>query len=89
MAETYFGIADWQLELPLTWEIIELSVKSSKESTETASLLKSGNKVVEVGWVHSKVEDEEGKQTRYHYLTDNSNLSANHRQIMYLAYCEI
>jgi hypothetical protein len=24
------------------------------------SLLKTGNKVVEVGWVHSKVEDEEG-----------------------------
>jgi hypothetical protein len=29
--------------------IIELSVKSSKESTETVSLLKIGNKVVEVG----------------------------------------
>jgi hypothetical protein len=28
---------------------LELSVKSSKESTETVSLLKSGNKVVEVG----------------------------------------
>jgi hypothetical protein len=28
---------------------IELSVKSSKESTKTVSLLKSGNKVVEVG----------------------------------------
>jgi hypothetical protein len=39
---------------------IELSVKSSKESTEPASLLKTGNKVVEVGWVYSKVEDEEG-----------------------------
>jgi hypothetical protein len=39
---------------------IELSVKSSKESTEPVSLLKIGNKVVEVGWVHSKVEDEEG-----------------------------
>jgi hypothetical protein len=39
---------------------IELSVKSSKESTEPMSLLKIGNKVVEVGWVHSKVEDEEG-----------------------------
>jgi hypothetical protein len=33
--------------------LIELSVKSSKESTETVSLLKRGNKVVEVGWVHS------------------------------------
>jgi hypothetical protein len=46
------------------WSILpnskELSVKSSKESTETVSLLKSGNKVVEVGCVHSKVEDEEG-----------------------------
>jgi hypothetical protein len=29
--------------------IIELSVKSSKESTEPVSLLKTGNKVVEVG----------------------------------------
>jgi hypothetical protein len=29
-------------------EISELSVKSSKESTETVSLLKTGNKVVEV-----------------------------------------
>jgi hypothetical protein len=29
--------------------ILELSVNSSKESTETTSLLKSGNKVVEVG----------------------------------------
>jgi hypothetical protein len=29
--------------------LIELSVKSSKESTETVSLLKTGNKVVEVG----------------------------------------
>jgi hypothetical protein len=29
--------------------IIELSVKSSKESTEPMSLLKTGNKVVEVG----------------------------------------
>jgi hypothetical protein len=28
---------------------LELSVKSSKESTETVSLLKTGNKVVEVG----------------------------------------
>jgi hypothetical protein len=28
---------------------IELSVKSSKESIETVSLLKTGNKVVEVG----------------------------------------
>jgi hypothetical protein len=28
---------------------IELSVKSSKESTELVSLLKIGNKVVEVG----------------------------------------
>jgi hypothetical protein len=39
---------------------IELSVKSSKENTQPVSLLKTGNKVVEVGWVHSKVEDEEG-----------------------------
>jgi hypothetical protein len=30
-------------------DIIELSVKSSKESTEPVSLLKTGNKVVEVG----------------------------------------
>jgi hypothetical protein len=30
-------------------DIIELSVKSSKESTEAVSLLKTGNKVVEVG----------------------------------------
>jgi hypothetical protein len=30
-------------------EAIELSVKSSKESTERVSLLKTGNKVVEVG----------------------------------------
>jgi hypothetical protein len=29
--------------------VIELSIKSSKESTELVSLLKSGNKVVEVG----------------------------------------
>jgi hypothetical protein len=28
---------------------LELSVKSSKESTETVNLLKHGNKVVEVG----------------------------------------
>jgi hypothetical protein len=40
--------------------VIELSVKSSKESTKPVSLLKTGNKVVEVGWVHSKLEDEEG-----------------------------
>jgi hypothetical protein len=40
--------------------LLELSVKSSKESTEPVSLLKTRNKVVEVGWVHSKVEDEEG-----------------------------
>jgi hypothetical protein len=39
---------------------LELFVKSSKESTEPMSLLKIGNKVVEVGWVHSKVVDEEG-----------------------------
>jgi hypothetical protein len=30
-------------------DTIELSVKSSKESTELVSLLKTGNKVVEVG----------------------------------------
>jgi hypothetical protein len=29
-------------------DILELSVKSSKESTEPVSLLKTGNKVVEV-----------------------------------------
>jgi hypothetical protein len=29
--------------------VIELSVKSSKESTKPVSLLKTGNKVVEVG----------------------------------------
>jgi hypothetical protein len=34
------------LQIKLT---IELSVKSSKESIETVSLLKTGNKVVEVG----------------------------------------
>jgi preprotein translocase subunit YajC len=51
-------------------DIIELSVKSSKESTEPVSLLKTGNKVVEVGWVHSKVEDEEG-------TTVGSKLSTN------------
>jgi hypothetical protein len=28
---------------------LELSIKSSKDSTETVSLLKIGNKVVEVG----------------------------------------
>jgi hypothetical protein len=38
---------------------IELSVKYSKESTKALCLLKIGNKVVEVGWVHSKVENEE------------------------------
>jgi hypothetical protein len=38
----------------------ELSVKSSKENTKIVSLLKRGNKVVEVGWIHSKVEVEEG-----------------------------
>jgi TRAP-type uncharacterized transport system substrate-binding protein len=47
-------------ELSKLYMKIELSVKSSKESTESMSLLKTGNKVVEVGWVHSKVEDEEG-----------------------------
>jgi hypothetical protein len=29
--------------------ILELSIKSSKESTEPVNLLKTGNKVVEVG----------------------------------------
>jgi hypothetical protein len=47
-------------------QILKLSVKFSKESTKIVSLLKTGNKVVEVGWVPS------GKQTGYHYLTDNS-----------------
>jgi hypothetical protein len=46
--------------LPKILETLELSIKSSKESTKPVSLLKTGNKVVEVGWVHSKVEDEEG-----------------------------
>jgi hypothetical protein len=32
-----------------TPDTLELSVKSSKESTEPVSLLKTGNKVVEVG----------------------------------------
>jgi hypothetical protein len=36
---------------------IELSIKYSKESTKTLFLLKIENKVVEVGWVHSEVED--------------------------------
>jgi hypothetical protein len=36
---------------------IELSVKYSKESTKTLCLLKTENKVVEVGWIHNKVED--------------------------------
>jgi hypothetical protein len=40
--------------------ILELSVKSSKESTKTVNLLKTRNKVVEVEWVHSKIEHEEG-----------------------------
>jgi hypothetical protein len=40
--------------------MLEFSVKSSKESTEPMRLLKTRNKVVEVGWVHTKVEDEEG-----------------------------
>jgi hypothetical protein len=38
-----------KLKLPRTLLTIELSVKSSKESTKTVSLLKTGNKVVEVG----------------------------------------
>jgi hypothetical protein len=64
--------------------VIELSIKSSKESTETVSLLKTGNKVIEVGLVNNKVEDNNsmkrgpsGKQTGYHYLTDNSNMCGN------------
>jgi hypothetical protein len=36
-------------ELSKLYMKIELSVKSSKESTESMSLLKTGNKVVEVG----------------------------------------
>ena len=40
--------------------IVELSVKSSKENTEIVSLFKSGNKVVEVGWIQSKIEAKEG-----------------------------
>jgi hypothetical protein len=35
--------------MPQQLEAIELSVKSSKENIETVSLLKTGNKVVEVG----------------------------------------
>jgi hypothetical protein len=57
-------------------ERLELSVKSSKESIETINLLKTRNKVVEVGWVNNKVEDNNsmrrgpsGKQIGYHYLT--------------------
>jgi hypothetical protein len=57
---------------------LELSIKSSKDSTETVSLLKIGNKVVEVGWVNNKVEDNNsmrrgpsGKQTGYHYIMDS------------------
>jgi hypothetical protein len=36
--------------------------KRSKESTETLSLLKTGKKVVEVGWVNNKVEDNNSNQ---------------------------
>jgi hypothetical protein len=36
---------------------LELSVEYSKESTKTLCLLKTGNKVVEMGLVHNKVED--------------------------------
>ena len=39
---------------------IELSAQYSKESTKTLWLLKTRNKVVEVGWVYSKIEYEEG-----------------------------
>jgi hypothetical protein len=35
--------------LPKILETLELSIKSSKESTKPVSLLKTGNKVVEVG----------------------------------------
>jgi hypothetical protein len=36
---------------------LELSVKYSIESTKTLYLLKTENKVVEMGCVHSKIED--------------------------------
>jgi hypothetical protein len=39
----------WSLEIHHISGLLELSVKSSKESTEAVSLLKTGNKVVEVG----------------------------------------
>jgi hypothetical protein len=45
---------------PNCQKMLELSVKSSKDSTETMSLLKTRNKVVEVEWVYNKVEHEEG-----------------------------
>jgi hypothetical protein len=54
MIENSWHVCQWSIEVVYTWE---LSVKSSKESTETVSLLKTGNKVVEVGWVNNKVED--------------------------------
>ena len=75
-------LVDLPQRLTSIFNWIELSVKSSKESTEIVSLLKTGNKVVEVGLVSNKVEDNNsmrrgpsGKQTGYHYLTDNSDVS--------------
>jgi hypothetical protein len=35
-------------------DTIELFVKYSKEGTKSPYLLKTGNKVVEVGWLHNK-----------------------------------
>jgi hypothetical protein len=43
---------------------LELSVKSSKENTETISLLKIGNKVLEVGWLNNKIDDNNSMRTR-------------------------
>jgi hypothetical protein len=49
-----YNLITYSTDIGNTWE---LSVKYSKESTKTLCLLKTGNKVVKVGWVHSKVED--------------------------------
>jgi hypothetical protein len=46
--EEYNGVLELQ-SIYVADNAIELSVKSSKESIEIISLLKSGNKVVEVG----------------------------------------
>jgi hypothetical protein len=44
-----YNLAIYVVNFLKLFHILELSVKSSKESTETVSLLKIGNKVVEVG----------------------------------------